>query len=601
VQEFHDVSKVHPGGRGVIERTRRWLLTQQDADGTWSKIGGTHGIAMESMGDPKLLLTSYATYSMLESGLKAPELKKSAEYIRAHAKDAENAYALALAANALAAWGGKDDGTSEALAKVLQKLERLKQEKPEWRAACYPAQGQSLAYARGDSLTVETTALAVLAMLRSGLFTDSINRGLTYLIKSKGPSGAWGSTRATILALKALVAGAGGPKQRGKAAFTVTVNGQAAAKGQVAEGNADVLQQFDLAGHVRPGSDEVSIEARGDTMLYQAVSRHFELHRAEAQERPVLEVAMGYDRTSLSAADVLRAKAAAKYGGKGPTYTVIAVLGPSSSAPTPPPATRRLAVYLLDVSGHGVGSSLLAVSAANLLSAGPLPDTAFHGPGAVVARPNDVFQMEWESGNCFTPLYGTYDRAARTPAYCNAAHPTWPAPTASGWAAQGGPRSGWSSRPAPSPRSWRSAARRPTASRRWSPPPRWPRPDRPAVDQRRRRGGGGRRTRPGLPGGGAGDPPAGRPDGGGDAGHREHGAADAGRGIGRRPADGQVRRGGALRRRPGGGGQRPDRPDHRRGGGPQRALRVGQRGDEQPVGRRPADQRGDGQQRRQRA
>ena len=50
---------------------------------------------------------------------------------------------------------------------------------------------------------------------------------------------------------------------------------------------------------------------------------------------------MGYDRTRLSTADAVWARATVKYNGKGPTYIVIAVLGPSSSAPTPPPATRR--------------------------------------------------------------------------------------------------------------------------------------------------------------------------------------------------------------------------------------------------------------------
>jgi sigma-B regulation protein RsbU (phosphoserine phosphatase) len=93
----------------------------------------------------------------------------------------------------------------------------------------------------------------------------------------------------------------------------------------------------------------------------------------------------------------------------------------------------HLAAYLPDVSGHAVGLSLLAVSAANLLSAGSLPDTAFRGPGAVVGRPDDVFQMELQSGKYFTTFYGAYNRGARTLAYGNAAHPTWPAPAASGW------------------------------------------------------------------------------------------------------------------------------------------------------------------------
>src|SRR4051812_4700306 len=175
LQEFNDMAKVYPIDRGVIDRTQRWLLKQQEPDGAWSKVGMTHGIAMEQMGDPKLLLTSYVTWSLLDSGLRAPELAKAVAYIRDHARDADNPYVLALAANALAAWDAKDDSTHEVLTKVLKKLEQRKQEKPEWKAACFPAPGQSLAYARGDSLTVETTALAVLAMLKSGQFTNSVN------------------------------------------------------------------------------------------------------------------------------------------------------------------------------------------------------------------------------------------------------------------------------------------------------------------------------------------------------------------------------------------------------------------------------------------
>jgi hypothetical protein len=51
--------------------------------------------------------------------------------------------------------------------------------------------------------------------------------------------------------IRALVAGAGGPRQQGKATFTV--NGKEAAKGQLTEDNADVLRQLDLKDHVRAG------------------------------------------------------------------------------------------------------------------------------------------------------------------------------------------------------------------------------------------------------------------------------------------------------------------------------------------------------------
>jgi phosphoserine phosphatase RsbU/P len=83
----------------------------------------------------------------------------------------------------------------------------------------------------------------------------------------------------------------------------------------------------------------------------------------------------------------------------------------------------HLAIYLLDVSGHGVGSSLLAVSVANLLASQSLPNTDCRDPGKVLARLNDVFPMEKQHGKYFTIWYGVFDRARRTLAYSNAGHP----------------------------------------------------------------------------------------------------------------------------------------------------------------------------------
>ena len=84
---------------------------------------------------------------------------------------------------------------------------------------------------------------------------------------------------------------------------------------------------------------------------------------------------------------------------------------------------KHLALYLLDVSGHGVGSALLAVSAGNVLSANSIPGADPRDPGAVVTKLNDMFQMERQDGKYFTIWYGVYKPAARTLAYCNAGHP----------------------------------------------------------------------------------------------------------------------------------------------------------------------------------
>ncbi len=329
LQEFNDMSRVYPVDRGIINRTQKWLMQQMAPDGTWSKIGATHGETIERMGDPKMLLTSYVVWALLDSGLKTPALNKSIAYIRDNVKTQENAYILALAANALASWDAKDDATFEVLQKVLRKLQTKQQAHNQWQAISFPAGGHSLSYARGDSMTVETTALAVLAMLKSGQFPADVNKALTYLTKSKGAHGTWGSTQATILALKALIAASGGLPFKGKAEFAILVDGKQVHKGEVNESNADLLQLFDLKEHTRnSGKHEVTIEVKGQTsLMYQVVARHYEKWSEQKAEKPLLETAVEYDRTKLSTADLLKAKATLRYHGKEPTSMVMLEVG----------------------------------------------------------------------------------------------------------------------------------------------------------------------------------------------------------------------------------------------------------------------------------
>src|SRR5205085_10004616 len=172
LRESNGRSKVEPIDTGGITRARAWLREQMDTKGgTWSNIGATHGESITRMGDPKVLLTSYVVIALLDSGTPKDQVKKSIDYIRENVKKADNAYILALAANALAAYDPNDDSTLE----VLKVLEKKRQDNDEQKTTAFPAGGQSLSYGRGDSLTVETTALTALAMLRTNQFHNVAN------------------------------------------------------------------------------------------------------------------------------------------------------------------------------------------------------------------------------------------------------------------------------------------------------------------------------------------------------------------------------------------------------------------------------------------
>lgn len=84
---------------------------------------------------------------------------------------------------------------------------------------------------------------------------------------------------------------------------------------------------------------------------------------------------------------------------------------------------HRLAIYLLDVMGHGVGAALLSTSVESAIRGGTMGKLALNDPAAVIAALNFAFPMEQNDGRFFTMWYGVYDRQDRSLIYTNAGHP----------------------------------------------------------------------------------------------------------------------------------------------------------------------------------
>ena len=83
----------------------------------------------------------------------------------------------------------------------------------------------------------------------------------------------------------------------------------------------------------------------------------------------------------------------------------------------------NLAIYLLDVCGHGVGAALLSISAINVLRSHALPNVDFLNPGAVLGGLNETFQMERQNNMYFTIWYGVYNRPQHKIVFARGGHP----------------------------------------------------------------------------------------------------------------------------------------------------------------------------------
>ncbi len=83
----------------------------------------------------------------------------------------------------------------------------------------------------------------------------------------------------------------------------------------------------------------------------------------------------------------------------------------------------HLAIYLLDVSGHGVGAALLSVSVMNVIRARTLGGVDFRRPAAVLTALNQAFQMENQNNFFFTIWYGVYSASSQKLIFARGGHP----------------------------------------------------------------------------------------------------------------------------------------------------------------------------------
>ncbi|MBI4672071.1 MAG: hypothetical protein HY741_10455 [Chloroflexi bacterium] len=304
--EFSDMARVYPVDAQVLERTRRWLLSTQRSDGTWSgEVGWDHPHGAPR--DPTAL-TAIVTWALAETGAKDERgTARAIAYLRSEMPNVKDAYTLALIANALVAYDVDDATTRD----VLARLDEMKQTEDD--AVYWTSRDGTFSGAHGEFGDLETTALAAHALLRGRAHLDSAQGALSYLIQHKDPRGTWGTTQATILALRALVASAleGGA---GAAEGTVYVSfddgAERALEFRAGENNAVQVLTFDDVG---PGTRALKFRVNGKgAFAYQISTSYYvpwEGLDDVGQNAQGMTIHVEYDRTTLKVNDRVRATA----------------------------------------------------------------------------------------------------------------------------------------------------------------------------------------------------------------------------------------------------------------------------------------------------
>ncbi len=190
IMEFVDMKKA--GGdvdQKMIDRTAEWILSHKDGKGGFQrKAGGYHDFGRISDD----IMNAYIVWALTEAGYT--DLKSELEASAKKGLETKDAYIIAMMANA--AYKLNDIKKAEELMTALLKMQDTN---GSWTGSTH-----SITYSQGQSLTIESTSIGILALLKSGKNAGELQKAIQFLTSSRSGYGVFSSTQGTILALKAL-------------------------------------------------------------------------------------------------------------------------------------------------------------------------------------------------------------------------------------------------------------------------------------------------------------------------------------------------------------------------------------------------------------
>jgi uncharacterized protein YfaS (alpha-2-macroglobulin family) len=303
LMEFNDMSKVSEVDHRLIDRTADWLARQQQADGSWKP--DTEFInegATNRYNSNVLRITAYIAWSLANIGYQGPAVENAKRFIESHNREKPDPYTLAVIANLAADYGKDREFTNHAMQALLD-ARTEKGDEASWNAE------ETGVYSTGQSAAIETTGLATQALLKWGQASETVRKALSFISSKKEASGNWGTTQATIMALRALDLATQLSASDVHGAVEITLDGKPVQSLKLTAENNDLLHQFVFKGvdAAKPTSVQLSFAGTG-TLAYQVVGRYF-TPWTQKPTSEALSIDVAYDRMRLAEKDIATATA----------------------------------------------------------------------------------------------------------------------------------------------------------------------------------------------------------------------------------------------------------------------------------------------------
>ena len=278
LMQFLEMKEVMPAvDSGMIDRTREWLMSRRDGRGGFKR----NEKALDSFGGAPAPLTNlYILWTLLESGEKPANLKEELAAAKKILADAKDPYLKALGANIFHMAG--DQATARAQAADLRKSVA--------KDGSLAGAETSITRSGGESLTIETTSLAIIAWLRCGAeFAGDVEKSMAWLFE-RCKSGRFGSTQSTILALKAINAyDSARAKPKAPGSLRLVIDGQEFGAPLAFDQNSQgALELPDFSAKLTPGEHSLElIMTGGGDMPFALETGYYSNQPADSPDCPL--------------------------------------------------------------------------------------------------------------------------------------------------------------------------------------------------------------------------------------------------------------------------------------------------------------------------
>lgn len=284
-----DLDEFVPVDRTMTARAAAWLAQRQQSSGSWS-------------GD--LNRTAWIAKSLASIPDAGDATGRALALFASKADAIEDAYTLAAFGVAASATGQTD--LANRAAARLRKLARTTND----GAMYWEAAGATPFNGWGRAGEIETTALVIRALRKTGEDDPLIAKALTFLLMNKDRYGVWHSTQATVLVQQTLMSEILRTEESGSRSISVTVDGRPVRTIALPRGRRqDGPIQLDLSAFAVAGNHRVVIDQSGERRFLSAqVVASWYVPWADAPPPPngAPRLSVAFDRTECRVGEAIR-------------------------------------------------------------------------------------------------------------------------------------------------------------------------------------------------------------------------------------------------------------------------------------------------------